>query len=109
MTKRSLAFGCLIVSFFAFSACTNSGPAPAVQKGRTPEEVVRSFVELSAGSKAEDDKKRLQELCLGEMRRTFERMNEEAFRLIYLDSKVTILDFKVLESKIDGEAARVAY
>lgn len=88
-------------------ACTKSSNAPQV--GLSAEAVVKSFVELSAGAKDDSDKRKLQELCSGEMRRTFERMNEEAFKLIYLDSKTTITEFKIIDAKEEGDKARVAY
>ena len=67
------------------------------------------FVEASASSKSAEDRRRLQELCNGDMRRTFERMNEEAFRLIYLDTKVSILDLKFMDTKEEGDTAKVTY
>ena len=98
-----LALGGLFLSL----ACTKS--SPKAMAGASADDVVKSFVELSASARGEFDRKKLQELCAGEMRRTFERMNDEAFKVIYLDSKTAILDFKILESKVEAEAAKVAY
>ena len=92
-----------------FSACIKRSGAPAAHAGRSPDEVVRSFIELSTTAKEPSDRKKLQELCLGELRRTFERMNDEAFRLIYLDTKVAVLEFKVVESSMQGETAKIHY
>lgn len=98
-----LVFG----SIALFLSCTRHQTAP--QAGKSAEEVVKVFVQLSASAKEVEDRKRLQDYCSGELRRTFERMNDEAFRLIYLDGKIAILDLKILESKEDKDTARVAY
>jgi len=92
-----------------FTACTKNSSVSIPQAGKSPQDVVRMFVEGSASAKTAEDRRRLQTLCDGDMRRTFERMNEEAFRLIYLDSKVTILDLKFMDTKEDGNTAKVTY
>ncbi len=104
--KLRLVSACALA--LLFSSCTKSD-LPSPQAGKSASEVVKMFVEMSAGAKGPEDRKKIQELCMGEMRRTFERMNEEAFRLIYLDSKVTILNFKFLETKEEGNTSKVAY
>jgi len=99
----------VIASLFALvTGCTKSSSV-ASHAGKSPEEVVKLFIDSSAGSKQAEDRRRLQELCSGEMRRTFERMNEEAFRLIYLDAKVNVVELKFAETKETGDTAKVAY
>jgi hypothetical protein len=96
-----------LVLLLASGACTyRSTPVIAA---RTPEETVKAFVELSATAKEPTDKKKLQDLCQGELRRTFERMTEEAFKLLYLDSKIKITELKVIEATAQADAAKVHY
>ncbi len=91
-------------------SCTCSKFGNFAQKTVTPPDArVREFVELSAGASGLEDKVKIQNQCTGDLRRTFERMNDDAFRLIYLDSKVNIVQFKVLESLTWGQNARVHY
>ena len=94
--------------FFIFSACTKEG-TQSVTNNLSPEDTVRRFVELSAGSTSPDDKRKIQALCVGELRRTFERMTDEAFRLLYLDSKLKIVDLKILETTTQADNSKVRY
>lgn len=105
--KQGLLVAATLALFI--TACTKNSSLPAPQAGKSPQDVVRMFVEASASSKSAEDRRRLQELCNGDMRRTFERMNEEAFRLIYLDTKVSILDLKFMDTKEEGDTAKVTY
>jgi len=66
-------------------------------------------VGLSANAKETRDRKELLGMCTGELRRTFERMSDEAFQIIYLESKLTILDFKVLEKEEKEASSRLTY
>jgi len=99
----------LIVSIFLLLTGCTKGSSVVSHAGKTPEEVVKMFIEASAGSKQADDRRHLQDLCSGEMRRTFERMNEEAFRMIYLDAKVSVVELKFAEAKVTGDTAKIAY
>ena len=73
------------------------------------EEVVKRFVDLSTHARENGDREKLQGLCSGELKRIFQRMNPEAFKMIYIDAKVNLLDFKVLSFKQDGDKASIAY
>ena len=97
----------VIVVLFSFMACTFKSGEQA--KPRTPEETVKAFVELSASAKERADKKRLADLCQGELRRTFERMTDEGFQMLYLDSKLRIVELKMIESSAQGDSAKVHY
>lgn len=93
-----------------FVACTRWGGNSAnVETGRTPEETVKQFVELSASAKETDDKRRLEELTAGELRRAFSQMSDESFRMTYLNHAIKIKDLKILESVKEGAAAKVSY
>jgi hypothetical protein len=87
--------------------CTKKGAD--TQTTSTPEQTVKTFVELSAGAKDKADKAKIQALCVGELRRAFDRMTDELFQMSYLSSNVTIQDLKILESKVEGESAKVQY
>lgn len=80
----------------------------AVAQG-TPEETVKSFVSLSASAQSLANRDRLQKLCVGEMRRAFERMTEEGFRLSYLNSGLKVKSLVVLDSKLEQENAKIRY
>lgn len=113
--KKFILFSLVLFPLF-FAACTKKqevavGAAPTVdaKQDLTPEEVVKRFVELSANAKADLDRAKLQELCSGEMRRAFERMTPEAFKISYLNSNVKIQEVKFLESKKEENTAVVLY
>jgi hypothetical protein len=98
----------LILTFaILFWSCTR--PDAAKHSGQSPDEVVKSFVKLSVNSNDFKSRTELQHLCVGEMRRTFERMNEEAFKLIYLDNKLTLRSFEITQSSINANSAKVQY
>lgn len=90
------------------SADTASNPVTNRQSS-SPEEVVKDFIDRSAAVKNDVDRLGLQSLCIGEMRRTFERMTTEAFRIAYINSHVRIKQFRILEKSHEGETARVRY
>lgn len=95
----------LVSVVLAFTSCTKShAPKPA-----TPEGVVKEFVQLSAGSKGAQDRKRLSHLCTGKMREAFEGMSDELFRIIYLDSGLTVHDLQFVEVKNEGDLSTVRY
>ena len=99
-----------VISLALSLSCTRKQAALfSPSSSRSPEDTVKQFLDISAQAKSKDDRKRLQELCQGDLRRAFERMNDEAFQLIYLDSRVTILEMKILESKTESDAATIGY
>jgi hypothetical protein len=77
--------------------------------GRSPEDTVKRFVELSAGAKAPDDKRLLEELTAGKMRRAFQQMSDESFRIVYLKNAIKIKELKILENATEGVNATVSY
>jgi hypothetical protein len=94
------------VFLFAAVACTRHSSRIA---NASPEEVVREFVMLSAGSKALSDKRSLQDLCAGDMNAAFDKMTDEVFRISYLNTNLKVRDLKILDSTTQGETARVHY
>jgi hypothetical protein len=108
MRKIFLCFLVLAVSL-PNVGCTKFKNFFGNAKEISPEEVVKQFIDLSAGSKMDSDRIKLQNLCSGEMRRAFERMTTEAYRISYLNSNVKILEVKILDSDISGESAKVHY
>ena len=98
----------LLILTSCAKSCSRSGEGTAVN-GNSPDEVVKRFVELSASAKDGADKRKLEELCAGEMRRAFERMTEEVFRISYLTNSLKVNELKILESKADTDTARVHY
>lgn len=108
MKAKAIVYFVFIFSL-GFTACTRPAPsAPAAVKAATPEDVVRSFVDLSASVKEPGDKQKLQALCSGEMRRAFDRMPDEEFKIAY-GGELKISDVKILESKVDGDLAKIRY
>lgn len=98
--------GFVLLVVIASGACTRLFQK---QADRKPGDVVKQFLDLSASATGPDDKKKLQDLCSGEMRRAFERMTDEAFRLSYLAQDVRIKEFKVLSESLENGVARLHY
>lgn len=76
---------------------------------KSPEDVVKEFIQLSAHSKTVEDRKVLQDLCAGEMKRAFERMSEEEFRMTYINQEVQLKEMKVLENAVQNDIATIHY
>jgi hypothetical protein len=70
---------------------------------------VKAFVELSGGAKDVSDRKKLIEMCAGEMRRAFDRMSEEEFKMAYLNEGIKIVDLKIVDSQVTEGSALVRY
>ncbi|MCB0403301.1 MAG: hypothetical protein KDD51_00850 [Bdellovibrionales bacterium] len=96
----------LTLVLFLGSSCNRFS---VTHKGKAPDEVVKSFVELSATSKDLSDRRRLADFCAGELRRAFERMTDEAFKLSYTTSQLNIKEFSVVSSAIVERQATVRY
>lgn len=96
---------CLMVVLVG--ACTKKGTV--AQTGPSPEETVKSFIELSSSAKEKSDKDKIQALCVGELRRAFDRMTDEIFQISYLSNNVKIENLKIVETKVDGDTAKVHY
>ena len=111
MKSTQSLLSALVLVGLCLGACTKK-PAPPVEAGppRTPEQTVEQFVRLSAEATAAEDKGKLQSLCSGELRRAFDRMTDEMFKISYLAGKVKVKSFKILEARKDEpEKAVVRY
>jgi len=107
--RAIIVLSCLIL----FAGCikkegANPAGTSAVEK-KTPEQVVKEFIDLSAGAKELGDREKLKELCVGELRRALERMTDEAFRIGYLNNNVKIKSVRVIESSFENDAAKIRY
>lgn len=92
------------------TAAPAAAPVGAVALSQSsPEDTVKSFLTLSSGAQSMVDRDRLQKLCVGEMRRAFERMTEEGFRLTYLNNGIKLKEIKVIEAKVENDAAKLRY
>ncbi len=89
--------GCTKIPFLTRSADKN------------PEEMVRAFLTLSASASDAKDKKSIQEMCHGEMKRIFERMSDEMFTMSYLSKQVDLKGVEIVQSSQDKEVARIRY
>ncbi len=108
MTKK-FTFVTLLTMLLLTSCTRSCSRLGRVDAPRTPEEAVKRFVDWSAGAKEPTERERLATLCSGELRRAFERMTEESFRVAYLTNAVKIDEFKVLASEIKEGTARIHY
>jgi len=70
---------------------------------------VRTFINLSASAKDSADKEKIKELCGGKLQNAFERMTDEAFRILYLGNNIKIVDLKIVDSNVENESAKVHY
>src|SRR5262245_671617 len=109
---RSLLCVLMAASAVFFSACTKwktEATSSAETAVVAPEQVVRQFLELSSNAQQDSDKQRLEALCVGELRRAFERMTPETFKMAYLKNEIRLNDLQVLETNAANEQARVRY
>jgi len=97
-----------LLCLFFFSSCTKWHEL-FTPVGRGPDEILKSFLHLSAGVKGAEDKKKLEGMCSGELRRAFERMSDEMFKLSYQNSQIEIKDLKFTENEVKGDGARLVY
>ena len=72
-------------------------------------EVVKSFVQLSASAKTSQDKKQLIDSSGGDLRRAFERMSEDEFKLTYLSGQLKVEKVDILDTSIQNDVAKVRY
>ncbi len=72
-------------------------------------EVVKSFVQLSASAKTSQDKKQLIDSSGGNLRRAFERMSEDEFKLTYLSGQLKVEKVDILDTSIQNDVAKVRY
>lgn len=100
----------LIFTFLIFFfGCTKQSSVQTAAVIDNPSEVVRSFVELSAASKTGEDKRKLLSVCGGELKRAFERMSEEEFKLIYLSGQIKVEKIEFIKTEVQNETALVHY
>jgi len=111
----SILITLVILLSVPFASCVKktetpvAAPPVAAVPLKTPEEVVRHFIDVSATAKTDGDRQKLQELCSGEMRRAFETMTPEAFRIAYLSNNVKVNEIKIIENTTKNETAVIRY
>ncbi len=106
ITMKNLIFAFLIF----FLGCTKHQQSQTASLSElNPSGVVKAFVELSASARTTDDKKRLIESCGGDLRRAFERMSEEEFKLAYLSSQLKIEKIEIKNATTQDDTAWVHY
>ncbi len=93
-------------AFLFFAACTETIPP---SEHATPTEAVKKFVELSASAKELKDRKALQAMTIGELKRAFDRMSDEDFKAHYLGEKITLQDLQIKVVDETKEKAKVRY
>ncbi|NBV50279.1 hypothetical protein EBR78_03530 [bacterium] len=98
----------LVILVFGLVACTKK-EVKEVVIAVSPEDVVKNFVQVSGQAKEVLDKSKLVELCTGEMKTAFENMNDEQFRMYYLNGNISIQELKVLSVNRDKNKAVVHY
>ncbi|MBI1861795.1 MAG: hypothetical protein HYR96_12845 [Deltaproteobacteria bacterium] len=98
----------LLCVLVILSACTKI-PFFTRSAQQAPDEVVQAFLNLSASASDLKDKKAIQELCHGELKRIFERMSDEMFTMSYMSKGVVLKDMKVVQSMVDKDVARIRY
>ena len=112
---KSILLALLLLTLVMNSGCTKISHWASKLTGKetvaksVPEDVVKQFVELSAGAKSEGDRIRLQAFCSGEMRRAFERMPPDVFKISYLSNNIKIRSIQILENSIQGDTAKIHY
>jgi hypothetical protein len=99
----------LLISLLFFGCTKFQQSQTAKLENLTAPEVVKTFVQLSGTAKAIEDKKTLLETSGGELRRAFERMSDEEFKLTYLSGQLKIEKVDILDTVIQNEKATVRY
>lgn len=98
----------LSFTLLLFSACNRwTENIPFLSK--SPDAVVKIFLETSAGAKSSKDKQKISDFCAGAMKAAIDDMSDEAFKLTYLDAKITVREIKILEASENGDEAKVKY
>lgn len=105
---KNLILSAFVILFFSFLGCTKKEVKEVVVTV-SPEDVVKNFVQVSGQAKEVLDKNKLVELCTGEMKVAFESMNEDQFRMYYLNGNISIQELKVLSVNRDKNKAVVHY
>lgn len=98
-----------LITTLILTSCIRKADQAPQAASESPDAVVKKFVEISATVKEDGDKEKLMQLCQGEMRRAFERMTPEAFRVAYMSNAVKIKEIKILNSSVTAAAAKVSY
>ncbi|MBM4304985.1 MAG: DUF1131 domain-containing protein [Deltaproteobacteria bacterium] len=100
----------LLLISLGFFGCTKLQQSQTVKlENLTAPEVVKTFVQLSGAAKTLKDKKTLLETSGGNLRRAFERMSDEEFKLTYLSGQLKIEKVDILDTVIQNERAKVRY
>jgi hypothetical protein len=105
----SLGFVSCTKWFWEGEDSASQGTTSESKPTRSPDEVVKEFVQLSGGAKEIADKAKLTNLCAGEMRRAFDRMSDEEFKMNYIEANLEIKEVKVLQSTLQQDQAKVIY
>ena len=104
-----MKFLTLSLIFLSFVCCTKQKDSEALKEGRTPEDTIRAFIDVSSGAKDLNSREELKKLCIGELRRAIDRMSDEIFQLSYMDARIKVLDLKILEKNIKKDTAVIRY
>lgn len=100
----------ILVFFLFFGACIKKQSVETMKLSELPApEVVRVFVQLSASATTMSDKKNLIESTGGELRKAFERMTDEEFKLTYLSGELKVEKVDILDTAIQNDSAKVRY
>lgn len=100
----------LLITLLIFSfGCIKKNQLETASVAANPTDVVRTFVELSAASKTPEDKKKLLVSCGGELKRAFERMSDEEFKLIYLSGQLRVEKLEIIKTDIQNDSALIHY
>jgi hypothetical protein len=97
----------LLISFIVLLllSCTGS----KLPRNSTPEQIVESFIRVSAEVKSPEDRQKLAAFCQGRMRKAFDALSAQAFAISYVNQPLIIKSWKILDTAIDGNLARVHY
>jgi len=106
---KILFFHFLSMSLILFVGCTKKTDQKTELPSPLPEEVVKKFILLSGQAQEISDKDKLTDLCSGEMKKAFQDMSPDQFRLYYLNDNLTVQDFKVLSSSKTQNQAKIFY
>jgi len=99
----------ILISLIAFLGCTRNPKSQTSSVENNPDAVVTTFVELSVASKTAEDKKKLLNSCGGDLKRAFERMTDDEFKLVYLSGQLKVEKMEILKTQIQNDTASVHY
>lgn len=98
----------LLSALFILGGCTcTKNAGDGVVAG--PAQVVEQFVQMSSDVRDTAAREKLASLCQGRIRKAIDAISDDAFAVNYVNQPIKIKEFKIIDTTVDGNLARVHY